>query len=113
MRCISQARVAVITNVSSDHFGEYGIHDLDALAEVKLVVANLVGPDGLLVVNADDPQLRARAQATGRPLGWFARDADDPLLIAHRAQGGIVVLSTHIPLGLADARQLDLADHDA
>jgi len=85
---ISQARVAVITNVSSDHFGEYGIHDLDALAEVKLVVANLVGPDGLLVVNADDPQLRARAQATGRPLGWFARDADDPLLIAHRAQGG-------------------------
>ena len=29
--------VAVVTNVSSDHFGEYGIHDLDALAEVKLV----------------------------------------------------------------------------
>ena len=34
-------------------------------------------------------------------------------IAAHRAQGGIVVLSTHIPLGLADARQLDLADHDA
>jgi UDP-N-acetylmuramyl tripeptide synthase len=85
---VNQARVAVITNVSSDHFGEYGTHDLDALAEVKLVVARLVGPDGLLVVNADDGELRARAAATGRPLGWFARDADDALLVAHRARGG-------------------------
>ena len=85
---VNQARVAVITNVSSDHFGEYGIHDLDALAEVKLVVANLLDPEGLLVVNADDGQLRARSAATGRPLGWFARDADDTLLVAHRTQGG-------------------------
>ncbi len=85
---VSQAHVAVITNVSSDHFGEYGIHDLDALAEVKLVVANLIGPAGLLVVNADDRELRARAAATGRPLGWFALDADDEWLRAHRAQGG-------------------------
>jgi UDP-N-acetylmuramyl tripeptide synthase len=85
---LSQARVAVITNVSSDHFGEYGIHDLDALAAVKLVVANLVGPDGLLVVNADDAELRIRAAGTRRPLGWFVRDADDALVAAHRARGG-------------------------
>ena len=32
--------MAVVTNVSADHFGEYGIHDLDALADVKLVVAS-------------------------------------------------------------------------
>jgi cyanophycin synthetase len=31
------AQVAVVTNISSDHFGEYGIYDLDALAEVKLI----------------------------------------------------------------------------
>jgi UDP-N-acetylmuramyl tripeptide synthase len=85
---LNQARVVVVTNVSSDHFGEYGIHDLDALAEVKLVVANLVGPDGLLVVNADDAELRARAPATGRPIGWFAHDVDDALLAAHRTHGG-------------------------
>ncbi len=84
----NQARVAVVTNVSSDHFGEYGIHDLEALADVKLVVASLVGTDGLLVANADDALLRARAAGTGRPLGWFALDADDALLRAHRSQGG-------------------------
>lgn len=32
---------------------------------------------------------------------------------AHRRTGGIVVLSTHVPLGLADARSLDLAEFDA
>src|SRR6202030_2520659 len=47
---VSQANTALITNVSSDHFGEYGIHDLAGLAEVKLAVAAAVAPDGLLVV---------------------------------------------------------------
>jgi len=85
---VNQAHVAVVTNVSSDHFGEYGIHDLEALAEVKLVVAHLIDSSGLLVVNAGDSHLRSGAPATGKPLGWFASDADDPLLVAHRKRGG-------------------------
>ena len=72
---INHAHVAVVTNVSSDHFGEYGIHDLDALADVKLVVASLIDPDGLLVVNADDPLLRARSAATGRSRGGSAQNS--------------------------------------
>ena len=79
---VSQADVAVVTNVSSDHFGEYGIDDLAGLADTKLSVAAVVAPRGMLVLNADDPQLRARAgslaQRFGRcpPFGWFALDAD-------------------------------------
>lgn len=74
---VSQADVAVVTNVSSDHFGEYGIDDLAGLADVKLVVAAAVKADGLLVLNADDAQLRTAAANLaprfGRvpPLGWF------------------------------------------
>jgi len=80
---VSRAQAAVVTNVSADHFGEYGIDDLAGLADVKLVVAGVVVPQGLLVVNADDPQLRARAEALGErlgrspPLGWFALQADE------------------------------------
>ncbi|HEX9773701.1 MAG TPA: Mur ligase family protein, partial [Steroidobacteraceae bacterium] len=85
---INRARVAVVTNVSSDHFGEYGIHDLEALAEVKLVVANVVGSDGLLVLNADDALLRAKGPQLDRPLGWFALDDAHETLRAHRARGG-------------------------
>ena len=91
---VSQARVAIVTNVSSDHFGEYGIDDLDGLADVKLAVASVVPPEGLLVLNAGDALLRGRAgglaQRYGRapPLGWFGADADAPMLAAHRARGG-------------------------
>ena len=62
-----RADVAVITNVSADHFGEYGIDDLAGLADVKLVVASTIGDTGLLVLNADDPILRARAEQLELP----------------------------------------------
>jgi UDP-N-acetylmuramyl tripeptide synthase len=85
---VQHANVAVVTNVSDDHFGEYGIHDLAGLAEVKLTVARALGADGLLVVNADDPVLVRQAAALSVPLGWFALDDNHPLLQARRGQGG-------------------------
>lgn len=69
----SDARVAIVTNVSADHFGEYGIHTLDDIAAVKLVVAKALAADGLLVLNADDARLLAHAPA-GCRIGWFALD---------------------------------------
>ena len=73
----ADARVAVVTNVSADHFGEYGIHTLDDLAAVKLVVAKSLAADALLVLNADDPVLVRHAGATGvANIGWFAFDLD-------------------------------------
>ena len=83
-----RAQVAVITNISSDHFGEYGVHDLAGLADVKLVVASVVDDNGLLVINADDPILLARAEELDCPIGWFSRDYHHPALRAHRARGG-------------------------
>jgi len=91
---VSRAHAAVVTNVSSDHFGEYGIHDLNGLADVKLTVASVLVPDGLLVLNADDALLRRRAgglaQRYGRcpRLGWFALEADSSVLREHRDHGG-------------------------
>ena len=90
---VSHADAAVITNVSSDHFGEYGIDDLNGLADVKFAVAALVAPRGSLVLNADDPQLRARAHrfvgqfADHSRLGWFALDADRDILREYRLRG--------------------------
>lgn len=76
----SGARVAVVTNVSADHFGEYGVHSLDDIAAVKLVVAKALAADGVLVLNADDPLLVRRAAATGvARIGWFAFDLGDAL----------------------------------
>jgi UDP-N-acetylmuramyl tripeptide synthase len=91
---IDHANVAVVTNVASDHFGEYGIHDLGGLADAKLTVAQLVSRDGMLVLNADDPTLLAKAAGLVArlgfepPMGWFSLDFDHPQLAAHRATGG-------------------------
>jgi cyanophycin synthetase len=83
-----RANVAVITNISSDHFGEYGVDDLAGLADVKLVASSVVDDQGLLVMNADDPLLLARSDELDCPIGWFSRDYDHPTLRAHRAAGG-------------------------
>ena len=84
-----RARVAVVTNVSADHFGEYGIDDLAGLADVKLVVASTIGSTGLLVLNADDPILRSRADQLECTIGWFSRDYNESTLQTHRANGGV------------------------
>jgi cyanophycin synthetase len=111
---VSVAQVALVTNVSPDHFGEYGIDDLAALADVKLSVASVVTRDGLLVLNADDAQLVEKAPGLtarfGRspPLGWFALDADAALLREHRARGGSTCGVRGGRLALSHAG----ADHD-
>jgi cyanophycin synthetase len=90
---ISQANTAVITNVSPDHFGEYGIETLADIAEVKLAVAAAVDSRGLLVLNADDAQLRAQANQLVRrfgrspPLGWFAINEDQQWLREYGLRG--------------------------
>jgi len=85
---LQRARVAVVTNISADHFGEYGIDDLAGLADTKLVVASAIDDRGLLVLNADDAMLRARADQFTCPIGWFSRNYDDALLLSHRMKGG-------------------------
>ncbi|MDP9133777.1 MAG: Mur ligase family protein [Actinomycetota bacterium] len=119
---VARADVAVITSIAADHFGEFGVHDLEALTDVKLAVARALDADGLLVVNAEDPLLARKAPACGKPLGWFAHDADLPLLAAHRQAGGAtagvragrLVLARHgteNDLGAIDAMPLAAGGH--
>ena len=96
---VEHADTAVITGVSADHFGEYGVHDIESLIDVKLTVARALDGDGRLVVNADDAMLAARAPSAGKPLAWFAQDANHPMLVAHRQAGGP-------SCGVADGRLL-------
>ncbi len=81
---VSQANTAVVTNVSADHFGEYGIDDLEGLADVKLAVAAVVSDSGMLVLNADDAQLRA---ARGRS-GTAIRALPAARLVCRRQRSG-------------------------
>jgi cyanophycin synthetase len=84
---VARADAAIVTNVSADHFGEYGIHSLAELAQAKLVVARALGDDGLLVLNADDAELVAASAGLRCRTGWFSLDAGNPFLVAARAAG--------------------------
>jgi len=90
---VARADVAVITNIGSDHFGEYGIDDLAGLADVKLSVAAALGAHGRLVLNADDALLCMKAgelalrHGLGSRPAWFARDWDQAYLRQYRALG--------------------------
>ncbi len=97
---VARADVAVVTSIAADHFGEFGVHDLNALVDVKLALARAIGRDGVLVMNADDPVLVRAAPSAGKPLGWFAQDGDHPLLAAHRRAGGATAGVRHGRLAL-------------
>jgi cyanophycin synthetase len=75
---VTRADAAAVTNIAADHLGELGINDLAALAEAKLVPARVVRPQGRVVLNADDPELRARTGNFGAPVVWFSLDPDQP-----------------------------------
>ena len=67
---VERCDAAVITNVSADHLGDYGIDDVATMARVKAVV----GRDARTVVlNADDPALVAIAPSFAGEVVWFAR----------------------------------------
>ncbi|MBC8073891.1 MAG: Mur ligase [Deltaproteobacteria bacterium] len=80
--------VALVTNVGNDHIGEFGILDIEELAQVKAIVGHLVHPGGRVVLGADsDPVTRMRGRFAA-PEVWFSLRADHPLVLDHLGNGG-------------------------
>jgi UDP-N-acetylmuramyl tripeptide synthase len=73
---VRHAEAAAVTNIAADHLGEFGVDDLAALAEVKMLVARALGPEGRLVLNGDDPLLIAQAGRSVAPISWFSLDPE-------------------------------------
>lgn len=85
---VQRAAAAIITNVSDDHFGEYGIANERELFEVKGVVAKVLSDDGQLVLNADDPLLASLGPGLHANRAWFSTSHSHAALDAHVAAGG-------------------------
>ncbi len=86
---VVRADAALITNISEDHLGDFGSQDLDELLAIKWIVSRAVEEGGRLVLNAEDPLLRARAAGYPGALVWFALDADNATVAEHTAGGGL------------------------
>ena len=59
---IAPPDVAVVLNVGTAHLGEFG--DRAAIAAAKGEIVEALGPDGVAVLNADDPLVAAMADRT-------------------------------------------------
>jgi len=88
---VERCDVAAVLNVSADHLGEYGIHDLTDMTRVKAVVGSVVAPHGRVVLGADSPPLVAMVAAGHSfpaPIVWFSLKADHPTVVRHLKGGG-------------------------
>jgi cyanophycin synthetase len=97
---VRSCSVAVITNITHDHLGEYGIVDLDGMAAAKGIIATIVEPQGAVVLGADSPALVAwaHAQRLPAPIVWFSLDPAHPVLAQAQGVGAEVwtVVDGHI-----------------
>ncbi len=80
---------ALITNVGEDHFGEYGINNLDALIQTKCIVTKAVS-SGILVLNADDAGLVKASEAFKQKIIWCSLDPQNPVLLSHHKKGDAI-----------------------
>lgn len=64
-------RIAVLTLVARDHFTRY--KSVEAIAAEKGKVVSALPPDGIAVLNIDDPLVRAIGESCGRRVIWFGQ----------------------------------------
>lgn len=87
------ADAALITNIAADHLGDFGGHDVPALADIKWVVTRALGPTGTLVLNADDELLVERGLASNFTITWFSTDASNEIVRNHVSRGGTACIA--------------------
>jgi UDP-N-acetylmuramoyl-tripeptide--D-alanyl-D-alanine ligase len=72
--------VALVLNVGKAHMSEFGSQEAIARAKGELVEA--LGPDGVAVLNADDPLVAAMARRTSARVLTFGESAEADLRVA-------------------------------
>ncbi|WP_030528153.1 UDP-N-acetylmuramoyl-tripeptide--D-alanyl-D-alanine ligase [Phycicoccus jejuensis] len=95
-------RIGVVLNVGTAHVGEFGSREAIARAKSELPAA--VPADGVAVLNADDPAVRAMASVTDARvvLVGEADDADVRATDVVLDAGGRASFTVHTPVGAAD-----------
>jgi len=83
---IAPPDIGIVLNVGSAHVGEFG--SADRIAEAKGEMAESIGENGLVVLNADDPRVAAMAERTEASVMTFGTDGDVRLGDIRLDEGG-------------------------
>jgi cyanophycin synthetase len=86
--------VGVVTNVGEgDHLGMNFIETSEDIAAVKSIVAQNVAPDGVAVLNADDPLCVSMAERCPGSVTFFGSGPEQAVIASHREQGRRVIFT--------------------
>ncbi len=84
--------VSVFLNLTPDHLYLQGVETLETLAAVKSVVVQVTRPEGLVVLNADDPLVLAQRERVRADVLLTSQNPAHPGIQAHVAAGGRAVI---------------------
>ena len=99
--------VAVVTNIDPpDRLGQHDIETPERMVFVKRSVVDVTFPGhGVAVLNAQDPLVASMLEYSRGHTTFFARDAEHPVVVEHRARGGQAVFVRQGMVVLADGAQ--------
>jgi cyanophycin synthetase len=100
-----RCKVGVVTNiVGAEGLDKFYIHDTEQVYNVLRTQVDIVLPDGVAVLNAQDPLVLKMAELCDGSVILFARDPEIPAITEHREQGGRTVFVRYGRLVLATGR---------
>ncbi|MDT0294147.1 cyanophycin synthetase [Mesonia ostreae] len=88
----SSCDVGIVTNVSEDHLGLKGIHNVKQLARAKAVIPEVVTPEGYAILNADDDLVYAMREGLSSHVALFSMEEDNPRILKLQEEGGITAV---------------------
>jgi cyanophycin synthetase len=87
-----RCQVGVVTNlVGAEGLEKFYVHEPDQVYNVMRTQVDIVLPDGVAVLNAEDPLVLKMAELCDGSVILFAKDPEISAIIEHRNQGGRVV----------------------
>ncbi len=87
-----RCQLGVVTDVTyGEELAEYYIHEPDQVFNVLRTQVDVVLPDGVAVLNADDPLVVDMAPLCDGEVVFYGRDGECPAITEHRRRGGRAV----------------------
>lgn len=109
-----RCQVGVVTDMPATEEVLVQLHDIQTPEQMRTVVrtqVDLVLPTGAAVLNADDAAVASLAELSDGEVIFYSKDSDNPILLAHRQQGGRAVYCKEGHVALARGDQETLLFH--
>ncbi|OWZ83656.1 cyanophycin synthetase [Natranaerobius trueperi] len=82
------AKVAIVTNIDSDHIGQDGIETINDLIYVKSLVVEAVEKEGKVILNADDKYVKHFLERARAEVIFFSKESNNYYIRKHLSIGG-------------------------